>query len=265
VRELAVRVGHRVGCPEAFVGAGAEFVAGDHGSRQSKNEANRLPLKRAGAHSAEPAESEASKSEPAGARVWSPAISRIVRVKVVPHCTQPWVISSRPFDSTPLAPGAGATAVITIRCPQRGQGRRKVGRRDKVIFRYCMESPRFRYPTPRLFPAPFTKVSTNIVRCTIFMHRTLGMVAVPASKAQTELTHCSVFVLINFMENWAFKIVKLDDQHDHVIALVENFVICKAAFEKALFVYPNDHLEMRQGARIVLKSKEEPSLDVGSE
>jgi hypothetical protein len=32
----------------------------------------------------------------------------------------------------------------------------------------------------------------------------------------------------------------------------------KAAFEKALFVYPNEHLEMRQGARIILKSKVEP-------
>jgi hypothetical protein len=37
---------------------------------------------------------------------------------------------------------------------------------------------------------------------------------------------------------------------DEVIARVENFLICKAAFEKALFVYPDAHLEMRQGARI---------------
>jgi hypothetical protein len=43
-----------------------------------------------------------------------------------------------------------------------------------------------------------------------------------------------------------------------VIPRVENFLICKAAFEKALFVYPDAHLEMRQGARIILKSKEEP-------
>jgi hypothetical protein len=32
--------------------------------------------------------------------------------------------------------------------------------------------------------------------------------------------------------------------------------ICKAAFEKAIFVYPSDHLEMRQGARVILKSSE---------
>ena len=40
---------------------------------------------------------------------------------------------------------------------------------------------------------------------------------------------------------------------------IENLVICTAALEKALFVYPKDHLEMRQGARIILKSKEDVS------
>ena len=46
---------------------------------------------------------------------------------------------------------------------------------------------------------------------------------------------------------------------DEVVARVGNLEICKAAFEKALFVYPNQHLELRQGARIILKSKEQPS------
>jgi hypothetical protein len=32
--------------------------------------------------------------------------------------------------------------------------------------------------------------------------------------------------------------------------------MCKAAFEKALFIYPQNHLELRHGARIILKSKE---------
>jgi len=53
-----------------------------------------------------------------------------------------------------------------------------------------------------------------------------------------------------------FKIVRMHGSKDEVIARVENFLICKAAFEKALFVYPDAHLEMRQGARIILKSKE---------
>jgi hypothetical protein len=36
----------------------------------------------------------------------------------------------------------------------------------------------------------------------------------------------------------------------------ELLVVDEANFEKALFVYPKEHLEMRQGARIILKSKE---------
>jgi hypothetical protein len=43
---------------------------------------------------------------------------------------------------------------------------------------------------------------------------------------------------------------------DEVLARIDNFEMCKAAFEKALFMYPQEHLEMRQGARIILKSKE---------
>jgi hypothetical protein len=35
------------------------------------------------------------------------------------------------------------------------------------------------------------------------------------------------------------------------------FLTCEAAFEKALFVYPDAHLEMRHGARIILKSRED--------
>jgi hypothetical protein len=56
------------------------------------------------------------------------------------------------------------------------------------------------------------------------------------------------------LEKLSFKIVKVQDGHDEVIALVSNFVIGKA--DKALFVYPN-HLEMRQDAQIILKSKED--------
>ena len=45
---------------------------------------------------------------------------------------------------------------------------------------------------------------------------------------------------------------------DELLARMGNYEICKAAFEKAIFVYPNDHLEMEQGARVILKSKEQP-------
>ena len=59
------------------------------------------------------------------------------------------------------------------------------------------------------------------------------------------------------MEELSFKIVRMHGPRDGVIAHVQNFLIRKTAFEKALFVYPDAHLEMRQGARIILKSKEE--------
>ena len=38
------------------------------------------------------------------------------------------------------------------------------------------------------------------------------------------------------MEELAFKIVKLHGPNDEVVARSSNFLICKAAFEKALFV-----------------------------
>jgi hypothetical protein len=60
------------------------------------------------------------------------------------------------------------------------------------------------------------------------------------------------------MDELPFKIVRMQGPRDEVIARAENFLICKAAFEKALFVYPDAHLEVRQGARIILKSKEGP-------
>jgi hypothetical protein len=41
-----------------------------------------------------------------------------------------------------------------------------------------------------------------------------------------------------------------------VIARAGNYEVCKAAFDKALFLYPTEHLQLRQGARGICKSKE---------
>ncbi len=60
------------------------------------------------------------------------------------------------------------------------------------------------------------------------------------------------------MEELSFKIVRMHGAKDEVIARVENLLICKTAFEKVLFVYPDAHLEMARGRGIILKSKEEP-------
>ena len=59
------------------------------------------------------------------------------------------------------------------------------------------------------------------------------------------------------MDELAFKIVKTYAHGDEVIARVSDFYVARAAFEKALFVFPKEHLEMRQGARIIARSKED--------
>jgi hypothetical protein len=64
------------------------------------------------------------------------------------------------------------------------------------------------------------------------------------------------------MEGLSYKIVKLvgaRQERDEIVLQSSDFLICRAAFEKALFVWPKDHLETRQGARIILKSKESTS------
>ena len=53
-----------------------------------------------------------------------------------------------------------------------------------------------------------------------------------------------------------FKVVRLEPGGQEIIARVGNYEICKAAFDKPLFVYPTQHLELRQGARVICKSRE---------
>ena len=55
----------------------------------------------------------------------------------------------------------------------------------------------------------------------------------------------------------SFKVVRLEPSGQEVIARAGNYQIGKAAFDKALFVYPTQHIELRQGARVICKSKED--------
>jgi len=55
----------------------------------------------------------------------------------------------------------------------------------------------------------------------------------------------------------SFKVVRLEPNGQEVIVRAGNYEICKAAFDKALFLYPTQHLELRQGARAICKSKED--------
>jgi hypothetical protein len=60
-----------------------------------------------------------------------------------------------------------------------------------------------------------------------------------------------------YMDELPLKIVKMRGARDEVIARVKNFLICKAAVREGT-VRLSPCTEMRQGARIILKSKEEP-------
>jgi hypothetical protein len=51
------------------------------------------------------------------------------------------------------------------------------------------------------------------------------------------------------MEELAYKIVKVIGERDEVVVRSSNYEICKAAFEKALFVWPTEQLEMRRKGR----------------
>jgi len=58
------------------------------------------------------------------------------------------------------------------------------------------------------------------------------------------------------MEELSFKIVKVIGPDDEVVVRSSNFLICKALLRRHCLSGQNEHLEMRQGARIILKSKE---------
>ena len=59
------------------------------------------------------------------------------------------------------------------------------------------------------------------------------------------------------MEELSFKVVKVRGEHDEVIAYASNFSRAAPRNQKAFFMYRTDHLQMRQGARIIEKSKED--------
>jgi len=54
----------------------------------------------------------------------------------------------------------------------------------------------------------------------------------------------------------SFKVVRLEPRGQEVIARAGNYEVCKAAFDKAVLLYPTEHLQLRQGARVICKSKE---------
>jgi hypothetical protein len=66
---------------------------------------------------------------------------------------------------------------------------------------------------------------------------------------------CSHTGMIEYGE-LSFKVVRLEAGGQEVIARAGNYEVCKAAFDKALFLYPKEQLQLRQGARVICKSRE---------
>jgi hypothetical protein len=59
------------------------------------------------------------------------------------------------------------------------------------------------------------------------------------------------------MEELSFKIVKVHPSHDEPIAYAANLLVGRAAYETATRMYPRDLIQMRQGARIIEKSRQD--------
>jgi hypothetical protein len=73
----------------------------------------------------------------------------------------------------------------------------------------------------------------------------------------TTLTLRTRFVL-QLMEELSFKIVKVHSGYDEPIAYAANLLVGRAAYETAVRMYPRERIEMRQGAQVIEKSREEP-------
>jgi len=59
------------------------------------------------------------------------------------------------------------------------------------------------------------------------------------------------------MEELSFKVVKVHLAHDEPIAYAVNLLVGRAAYETAVRMYPKDLIQMRQGARVIEKSRDE--------
>ena len=53
-----------------------------------------------------------------------------------------------------------------------------------------------------------------------------------------------------------FRIVQVEASRDELIATAGNFQVGRAAYDTAVSLWPNVLIELRQGARVVLKSQE---------
>ncbi len=53
-----------------------------------------------------------------------------------------------------------------------------------------------------------------------------------------------------------YRVVRDDGLSEEVVVWAEHIEIARSAYERALFVYPKDHLLLCERTRVILKSKE---------
>jgi hypothetical protein len=53
-----------------------------------------------------------------------------------------------------------------------------------------------------------------------------------------------------------FRIVQVEANRDELVATAGNFQVARAAYDTAASLWPKNLIELRQGARVVLKSQE---------
>jgi hypothetical protein len=53
-----------------------------------------------------------------------------------------------------------------------------------------------------------------------------------------------------------YKVVRLEPAGQEVLARAGNFFVARAAFDSCVSIWPLEEIELRQGARVISKSKE---------
>jgi hypothetical protein len=53
-----------------------------------------------------------------------------------------------------------------------------------------------------------------------------------------------------------FKVIRLETGGQEVLARAGNLMVARAAFDTSISLWPVAEIELRQGARVILKSKE---------
>jgi len=56
--------------------------------------------------------------------------------------------------------------------------------------------------------------------------------------------------------NQNFKVVQIESAGDLLVATAANYQVARAAFDTAVSLWPKSLIELRQGARVVLKNEE---------